>query len=70
MTFINPVEEQTLPEVYDLSGRMIAQLFNGISSADQEYRFEFEGSHLPNGAYIYRLTTESEVLIDKFIMAR
>jgi len=26
VTFINPVEEQTLPEVYDLSGRMIAQL--------------------------------------------
>ena len=57
-------------DIYDISGRLVHSLFNATADAGVEYRFEFDGSHLPNGAYIYRLTTENEVLIDKFIMAR
>ncbi|MFT6998172.1 MAG: hypothetical protein ACJAQ4_001932, partial [Cryomorphaceae bacterium] len=35
-----------------------------------EYRFEFDGSALPSGVYIYRLTTQNEVLIEKFMISR
>lgn len=70
VTFTNPVEAQTTLEVFDLNGRMITQLFNSHSAPGQEYRFEFDASQLPNGVYVYRLTTGREVLIEKFMIAR
>ncbi len=57
-------------EVYDLSGRQISTLFNQDANAAQNYTMQFDGSGLPNGVYIYRMTTESEVIIDKFMIAR
>ncbi len=57
-------------EVYDMSGRLIRTLFNASAEAELEYRFQFDGSHLPNGVYLYRLTTDREVLVDKFMIAR
>ncbi|MEM9051207.1 MAG: T9SS type A sorting domain-containing protein [Bacteroidota bacterium] len=57
-------------EVFDMNGRMIESLFAGYTLADQEYRFEFDGSNLPNGIYIYRLTTDQEIENDKFIIAK
>ncbi|MFT5047961.1 MAG: hypothetical protein ACI8UP_004961, partial [Porticoccaceae bacterium] len=63
-------EEQTaLLEVYDLSGRLVQTLFNSVASAEAKYRFTFDGSALPNGVYLYRLTTDSEVVIEKFMIA-
>jgi hypothetical protein len=56
-------------EVYDLSGRLIKSIFNANAEAGFEYRFDFDATSLPNGIYLYRLNTESEVLIDKFIRA-
>ncbi len=70
VTFSNPREAYTTLEVYDMSGRMIERLYQGMTSPDQDYRFEFDGSNLPNGVYLYRLNTESEVVINKFMIAR
>lgn len=61
--------EATL-EVYDMSGRKVAEVFNGFTEPSSEYRFEFDGSNLPNGVYIYRLTTDNEVKTEKFMIAR
>jgi len=41
-----------------------------VTESDIEYRLEFDGAGLPNGIYIYRLTTESETITDKFMIAR
>ena len=60
----------TTLEVFDLSGRVIDGIFTGNTQPNNEYRFEFDGSALPNGVYIYRLTTESEVLNQKFMIAK
>lgn len=57
-------------EVYDLSGRMIERIFNQVTNPGQEYMQSFDGSNLPNGIYLYRLTTRREVVIDKFMIAR
>lgn len=57
-------------EVYDMSGRNIATLFNSRADQDKEYRLSFDGTYLPNGIYIYRLTTQNETLIEKFVIAR
>lgn len=57
-------------EVIDMSGRVVGNVFNGMAQANNEYRFEFDGSSLPNGVYIYRLTTNEEVTTEKFMIAR
>jgi predicted secreted protein len=60
----------TTLEVYDVSGRKVAEIFRQNAQAEVEYRVEFDGSNLPNGVYLYRLTTGSEVIVDKFMIAR
>ena len=60
----------TTLEVYDMSGRNVATLFNQVALAGQEYRADFDGSTLPNGIYIYRLTNDSETIIEKFMISR
>jgi hypothetical protein len=60
----------TTLEVFDMSGRAIDMIFSGNTQPNNEYRFEFDGSDLPNGVYIYRLTTENEVVNEKFMIAR
>jgi hypothetical protein len=57
-------------EVYDMSGRLIDGIFAGNVQSNNEYRFEFDGTFLPNGVYIYRLTTETEVINEKFMIAK
>ncbi len=56
--------------VYDMQGRMLSTLMNEVAMPGQDYRFAFDGSHLPNGVYIYRLTTENDVKIEKFVIAK
>lgn len=57
-------------EVFDLNGRLVESIFAGAIQPDTEYRFDFDGSALPNGIYIYRLTTETEIINEKFMIAR
>jgi hypothetical protein len=57
-------------EVYDLNGRLIESLYSGQVVADISYRVHFDGSRLPKGIYVYRLTTGSEVEIEKFVIGK
>ena len=61
---------RTLVEVYDMNGRNVATLFDQEAQQDQQYTLDFNGSKLPNGVYIYRLTTNNETIIEKFMIAR
>jgi len=70
VTFTVGEDGYTTLEVYDMSGRMIDGLFNGVAQSNSDYRFAFDGSSLPNGVYIYRLTTDREVINEKFMIAR
>jgi hypothetical protein len=60
----------TTLEVFDMSGRSITTLFNQVANEGQQYQFTFDGTYLANGVYIYRLTTENDVVIEKFMIAR
>jgi hypothetical protein len=59
-----------LLEVYDVRGVQLATIFNLHVEAGQVYSSQFDGSALPNGVYLYRLTTDSEVKVEKFMIAR
>ncbi len=70
VTFSLPEEGFVSLEVFDMSGRMIESLFTGVAQPNSDYRFEFDGSQLPNGVYMYRLTTDGEIMNEKFMIAR
>jgi hypothetical protein len=48
--------------VYDLTGREVARLFDGIALPGVEYRRTFDGAHLPSGTYLVRLQAEGRVM--------
>jgi hypothetical protein len=68
--FVTGQTERATLEVYDMNGRLVEGLFSGMAEAGVEYRIDFDGLRLPNGIYVYRLQTENEVIIDKFIVAK
>ncbi len=70
VVFATSATERTLVEVYDMNGRNVETLFNQVAQQGQEYRIDFDGTDLPNGVYVYRMTTNNETIIDKFMIAR
>lgn len=70
VTFVVNDEMYHTLEVYDMQGRLLSTLLNERASAGQEYRFTFDGSALPNGVYLYRLSTGESVTTEKFIIVR
>lgn len=62
--------DQAIVEVYDMSGRLVEQLYSGNVPAAQELRMEFDGSDLPEGIYLIRFTTNEEVTTEKFMISR
>ncbi len=61
---------QATVEVYDMSGRLVSQVFNGNVAAGQEMRFQFDGSDLPEGIYLIRYTSEDEVTVEKMMISK
>ncbi|MGB0929781.1 MAG: T9SS type A sorting domain-containing protein, partial [Chitinophagales bacterium] len=51
-------EEQVSLNVYDITGKQVASLFNDTAKAETNYQFQF-GNDLPTGTYIAALTTAS-----------
>lgn len=70
VVFTSANTTRTLIGVYDMTGRNVATLFNQEAIQGQEYRLNFDGSFLPNGVYIYKLTNDTETIIKKFMIAR
>ncbi len=46
-------------EVFDMLGRRVAHLFDGVIPAGTTQAFSLDGSSLPGGTYIYRVTGET-----------
>jgi YVTN family beta-propeller protein len=68
--FVMDETTRTTLEVYDMNGRVVETLFNQVANEGQQYIIEFDGTKLPNGIYVYRLTTETETIIEKFMIAK
>ncbi len=56
--------------VFDLSGREVASMYNGYASELQTYSFEFDGSELNNGTYIFRVVTDNGTHTTRMVLAR
>ncbi len=52
------VAQQVRVEVYDVVGRRVAVLHDGLLEADQLHRFVFAARRLPSGLYLYRILGE------------
>jgi hypothetical protein len=56
--------------LYDINGRKVAEMFHKEAFANETYVLDFDGSNLPNGIYICKLTGASAVVATKLIIAR
>ena len=56
--------------IYDLSGKLVQTLYNDNVNMNQEYKVEFDGTALPTGIYIYKMTTNDEVITGKMILSK
>lgn len=80
--FPNPFRDQTTVQfttnsnqrvkaaVYDISGREVAQLYNGPATEQQTYTFQFGGAELSNGTYIFRVVSEEGTHSTRLMLAR
>jgi len=55
--------------VFDILGREIVTLVNE-AKASGKYEVEFDGSELPSGTYIYKLTTGDNISIKKMLLIK
>lgn len=70
VVFVTANTGRTLVEVFDMSGRNVATIFNENAQEGKEYRLDFNGHSLPNGVYIYKLTNDQESIIEKFLITK
>jgi len=66
---VNSANHVTL-EIYDMIGRKIDEIFNAVAEPNLNYSLVFDGSSLPNGIYLYRLSNGQEVINEKFVLSR
>jgi hypothetical protein len=57
-------------DVYSVSGKKVATLYEGIAEGGQTYEVIFNGHTLPDGIYIYRLNTPDQSYFDKLIIIK
>ncbi|MEI6765209.1 MAG: T9SS type A sorting domain-containing protein [Bacteroidota bacterium] len=70
ITFRLPYANHVKIDVYDITGKRVSTMFDGESTGGQVYTTIFDGSTLPSGIYIYRMTTNEEVFTGKMILQK
>ncbi len=70
VSFTAKEEARYTLEVYDMQSRRIQTIFDQTTQHGLPYRVTFDGTFLPNGVYIYRLTSGSEVEVARFMIAK
>jgi hypothetical protein len=63
-----PTDNHAKLDVYDLTGKLLETLFNGYVNKNQEYSIEFNGTPYTTGMYIYKLTTNNNVVTGKMVL--
>ena len=69
--FVIPTDQKAILGVYDVSGRKVATVFDGIAKANVVYEDRLLGSSLPAGMYFMTLKLESgETYTGKLVVTR
>ena len=53
-----------------LNGKQVADLYQGTSEANKTYQFSLDGTNLPAGIYVYRITAGEKVFNDRLILIK
>ena len=69
ITFDLPLQQEARLDVYDLMGRKIETLADGVLPAGR-HEYSFDGSQLASGFYIYRLTTPGKISTQKMLLIK
>jgi hypothetical protein len=69
ISFNLPEASRVILNVYDVTGRQIAQLVNGLRAAGQ-HQVTFDGSNLPSGVYLYTLTAGANSATGKMVLLK
>ncbi len=70
LAFTLPEDNHVKMDVFDVSGKLITQLYEGTVTGGQEYRVVFDGAGLPSGIYIYRMTTNEDAFTGKITLIK
>jgi hypothetical protein len=68
-SFVLPKMERVTLKVYDVLGREVATLVDGMMQAG-EHEVTFDGRELPSGVYFCRLEAAGDVRVQKMVMLR
>jgi len=69
ITFTIPKAELTTLTIYDMLGKEVTQLLNGILN-EGNHSIDFNASGLPSGIYFYRLKSGSFILTKKMLVLK
>jgi len=70
ITFSSGSTGQANLEVYDITGKQVAEVYSGNAEAGSNYQIRFDASELPNGIYLSRLTVGNEVVTKKIVVSK
>ena len=70
ITFMSKNDERLSLQILDMTGRVVADLFNSEVVAGVEYRADFDADKIPAGMYMVRLNSSSERDISRMQIAR
>ncbi|MCJ8163682.1 MBG domain-containing protein [Pontibacter sp. E15-1] len=70
ITFSTQAEESFVLEVYDVKGALVRKMDAGVTEAGKVYTYDFDSRSLPEGVYIARLITASDVQTLKMVLKK
>ncbi|MFA5011537.1 MAG: reprolysin-like metallopeptidase [Ignavibacteria bacterium] len=70
INFVIPQKSAVSLSVYDMSGKLVAELINNETRTEGSYAYEFDGSKLSSGMYVYRLTAGKYSETRKMILVK
>ena len=69
ITYNVPTQSRVKLEVFDILGRHVATLVDGVQAPGQ-YKVDFDASKLSSGVYVYQLSTQNQLFTKKMMLLK
>ncbi len=70
VTISSVYSSQATLEIYDITGKVVDQVFRGTIAPGMQQRLEVNVSHFADGVYIFRLVTDHGNLNKRFVISK